>query len=273
MRTARATLIAATLFLAAPHNTLAAKLQPQNLKAWDTYVQLTEKRIDSELASTSAFLRTDFAKPDEASVIRNALKKGQVYVKKLNTPDHGGREIKVPDGMIHHWFGAIFVPNMKLEPLLSWIRKYDDHQRFFKEVEGSKLLSQNGETFKIFLRFVRTKVVTVRYNTEHTAVYHSHGPDKESSRSFTTKIAEVKDPGTSQEKEAAIGDDSGYLWRLNSYWRFKEQDGGVIVECESISLSRSIPFGLGWLIKGFVESLPQESLESTLTGIRDRIPK
>ena len=268
MKTVSVTLLAVILFLAAPHNTLAAKLQPQTLKAWDTYVQLTEKRIDSELASTSAFLRTDFAKPDEASAIRNALKKGQVYVKKLNTPDQGGREIKVPDGMIHHWFGAIFVPNMKLEPLLAWIQKYDDHQRFFKEVEGSKLLSQNGDTFKIFLRFVRTKVVTVRYNTEHTAVYHSHGPDKESSRSFTTKIAEVKDPGTSQEKEAAIGDDSGYLWRLNSYWRFKEQDGGVIVECESISLSRDVPAVLKWFVGGMVEGVARESLERTLASLK-----
>ena len=63
-----------------------------------------------------------------------------------------------------------------------------------------------------------------------------------------------------------MGDDSGFLWRLNSYWRFREQDGGVIVECESVSLSRGIPYGFGWLIGDYVESIPRESLESTLTS-------
>ena len=96
-------------------------------------------------------------------------------------------------------------------------------------------------------------------------------PGRASSRSFTTKIAEVENAGTRSEKELPLGVDGGYLWRLNSYWRFREQDGGVIVECESISLSRSIPFGLGWLIGRYIESVPKESLEDTLTSIRDGV--
>jgi hypothetical protein len=59
------------------------------------------------------------------------------------------------------------------------------------------------------------------------------------------------------------------MWRLNSYWRFLERDGGVVVECESVSLSRSIPYGLGWLVRQYVASVPRESLESVLTSIRD----
>ncbi len=46
---------------------------------------------------------------------------------------------------------------------------------------------------------------------------------------------------------------------------------GFFVECESISLRRSIPFGLGWLMEGYVESIPRESLENTLTSIRDGV--
>ena len=50
---------------------------------------------------------------------------------------------------------------------------------------------------------------------------------------------------------------------------------GGFVECEFISLSRSIPFGLGWLIKGYVkgyvESISRESLANTLTSIRDGV--
>jgi len=102
-------------------------------------------------------------------------------------------------------------------------------------------------------------------------VYRDNGPGRASSRSFTTKIAEIDNAGTPSEKELPIGNDSGFMWRLNSYWRFREQDGGVIVECESVSLSRQIPFGFGWLVGSYVESIPRESLESALTSIRDGV--
>ena len=249
----------------------AAKLKPETVTAWETYVRLTEKRIDSELDSPGGFLRTDRVRPAEAQAIRTAIRNGQTYIQKLSTMNDDGSAVRVPDGLIHHWFGSIFVPKVGLDSLLTWIQNYDQHHQYFKEVEQSKLLSKEGDTFKVFLRFVRKKVVTVHYNTNHTAIYRHHLGGQESSRSFTTRIAEVENAGSASEKEKPVGDDSGFLWRLNSYWRFKEQDGGVVIECESISLSRSIPFGLGWLIKRFVESVPQESMENTLLSIRDSI--
>jgi hypothetical protein len=253
--------IALGLLLFARGDAVAATLKPETVKAWETYVQLTEKRIAAELDNPSRFLRN----PE--------FRNGPLKIEKLKTTMPDGKEVRVPDGLIHHWFGSIFVPGMNVESLLKWVKDYDQHHRYFKEVEQSRLVSHNGDAFNIFLRFVRKKVVTVRYNTDHTVIYRHHGDGLESSRSFTTRIAELQNAGTAIEREKPAGDDSGYLWRLNSYWRFKEQNGGVIIECESISLSRSIPFGFGWLIKGFVESVPQESLESTLVSIRDGVLK
>ena len=261
------------VFIARPPDATAATLKPETVKAWETYVQLTERRIAGELDGTTGFLRTDQLNPAKASGIRNVLRNGEVYVEKLSTTAANGDDIRVPDGLIHHWFGSIFVPNVRLSTLLDWIQDYDQHHRYFKEVEQSKRVSRNGDTFQIFLRFVRKKVVTVHYNTDHTVVYRRHRTGEESSRSYTTRISEIENAGSATEKEKPIGDDSGFLWRLNSSWRFKEQDQGVVIECESISLSRSIPFGFGWLIKGFVESVPRESLESTLVSIRDGVRK
>ena len=175
--------------------------------------------------------------------------------------------------MIHHWIGQIFIPKMTLRTLRPWLQNYDRHADYFADVEKSKLLSRDGENFKIYLRLVRKKVITVRYNTEHSVVYRDHSPTRMSSRSIATKIAEIANAGTTTEKERTSDDDSGFMWRLNSYWRFEEVDGGVIVECESISLSRSIPFGFGWIVGSFVESVPQESLNSMLVGIRDGVQK
>ena len=249
----------------------AAVLQKKTLQSWETYVQLTEKRISTELQGNSGFLRMDFAKPAVSANIKSQLKAGNVYIERLTTLDAAGHEVHGDDGLIHHWYGAIFIPGIKVDPLLQWIQNYDQQAQYFKEVEKSKLLSRNGDTFRIYLRLVRKKVVTVHYNTEHTVVYQHNGPDRASSKSFSTKIAQIENAGSPSEKEETIGDDSGYMWRLNSYWRFREMDGGVVVECESVSLSRGIPFGFGWVIGSYVESIPRESLESTLTSLRDGV--
>ena len=103
-------------------------------------------------------------------------------------------------------------------------------------------MARDGESFKIFLRLVRKKVVTVHYNTEHSVVYRASSDARVSAEVSPPELRRFPMQGPA-EKEKPSADDSGFLWRLNSYWRFEETDGGVIVECESISLSRSIPFG------------------------------
>jgi hypothetical protein len=261
MRDSITVLIGLGLLLITRADASAATLKPNSVKAWEIYVQLTEKRIAAELDNPSRFLRN----PERRA--------GRLKIEKLNTTMPDGKEVKVPDGLIHHWSGSIFVPGVSVESLLKWVKDYDQHHRYFKEVEQSKLVSRSGDTFNIFLRFVRKKVVTVHYNTDHTVIYRHHADGQESSRSFTTRIAELQNAGTASEREKPSGEDSGFLWRLNSYWRFRGENGGVVIECESISLSRSIPFGFGWLVKGFVESVPQESLESTLISIRDGVLK
>ena len=70
-----------------------------------------------------------------------------------------------------------------------------------------------------------------------------------------------------------MGNDTGFLWRLNSYWRFEEADGGVYAQCEAISLSRDVPSLLGWMIKGFLEKFPKESMQNTLRGTKAAVMK
>ncbi|MBI3894647.1 MAG: hypothetical protein HY313_01820 [Acidobacteria bacterium] len=254
-------------------NLSAAELQRHTLSSWGTYVRFTEKRIATELDDGQKFLATDFLENNNASSVRDLLRRGQVSIRKMKALDAVGKEIQVKDGMIHHWVGSIFVPGIKLTSLLEWLQDYDHRAGRFPEVEESRLISRNGDTFQIFFRLRRKKIITVYYNTEHTAVYRHHDPLRASSRSFATKIAELDHPATPQEKEKPAGNDRGFLWRLNSYWRYQEQGGGVFIECESISLSRDIPFGLGWLIQGYVESVPRESLENTLLSIREGVKK
>ena len=84
-----------------------------------------------------------------------------------------------------------------------------------------------------------------------------------------TKIAQLEDAGTEKEREKTPGKDSGYLWRWHSYWRFQETPEGVVVECETISLSRSIPWAFRWLTNLITGDLPKDYLKRTLTAVHD----
>ena len=79
------------------------------------------------------------------------------------------------------------------------------------------------------------------------------------------RYAAANEPG---EREKPVGRDGGYLWRLNTYWRFLERDGGTYIQCESVTLTRDVPFGFGWLIGPFVNSIPRESLTFTMERTR-----
>jgi hypothetical protein len=251
----------------------AAELQPHTAARYEKYVRLTEDRINSELRRSkegSPFLVIDFNSGGQNGSIRESLKRGEIHIQKMHTLENQ-REIIVSDGMIHHWMGAIFVPGIQLAALQEWIRKYGEHDRYFSDVENSRLISRQGDSYKFFYRLKRKKVITVVYNSEHTATYLPISDKRIASKGVATRIAQLADPGTPTEKELPVGEDGGYLWRLNSYWRFEEQDGGVFVECETLSLSRDIPFGVGWLIRGLVESVPRESLINTLTSLREGV--
>jgi hypothetical protein len=266
-----------TIFLAMPLAALAAsaqiiptvELKPAALEAWTEYERLTEKRIAGELESSERFLVQDFLPDGEAARCRETLASGDVFIRKMETRNEEGKPIAVREGMIHHWFGSIFLPGVNLGKLLRWVQDYDQHAKYFDEVEESRLLQRDGDVFKTSLKLRRKKVITVQYRTEHVVEYRRHGDTRASSKSAATRIAQLENSGTPDEREKPPGRDSGFLWRLNSYWRFEQRDGGVVVSCESVSLSRAIPRGLEWLIGGYVESVPKESLEKTLRSIRE----
>jgi hypothetical protein len=161
--------------------------------------------------------------------------------------------------------GAVFIPGAKLQDVLAVLQDYDRHAEYYApDVERSKLESRDADHFRAFLRFRRHKVITVVLNTEHDVRYFRDSESQAHSRSSAVRIAQVENPGKGDEREKTPGDDDGFLWRMETWWRMVEVDGGVYVQSEVVSLTRDIPAGLGWLIGPFVTSIPKESLTFTL---------
>ena len=247
-----------------PESAHAAELHPRTIEAFNRYVSLTERRT----ASATPALWFDDRDEARRRRIEEDLRRGGLFIDRLDTRD-GSTRIEVPDGLIHHWLGLVFVPGATTAQAVALLQDYDRHATVYAPaVQRSTRLAHDGNRFRVFLRFYQKKVLTVVVNSEHDARFFEQAPGQVASRIVSTRINEVENPGTPQERELPEGRDGGYLWRLNSYWRFVERDGGVYVQCESITLTRGIPLGLGWLVGPFVTSIPRETLEFTLATTR-----
>ena len=250
----------------------ARELPRDRIEAWGEYVRLTETRIASELAAGDDFLVQDF-ESGGTDAARGPLLAGDLVVSRMTTLRADGDEVDVPGGMIHHWRGAILLPGVTLEEVLRDVMYPDASEDQQEDVLETRVLDRGEDWLDLYLKLERSKIVTATYNTEHRVEYTRHGDGRASSQTIATHVRELADAGTSREREKPEGDDRGFLWRLNSYWRYEEVDGGVLVECESLTLSRSIPFFIAPLVRPVVTGVAKESLDRTLTGLRDRMAR
>jgi hypothetical protein len=247
------------------------KLKTETRGAFERYVKLAEARNDGELKRGTDLLWIDGLPEEQRAEAYAALKRGEVKMQKLEILDNA-KPLPCPGGMIHHWTGVVFIPGAKLEDVLGVLEDYDRHSLYYApDVERSKIESREGDHFRVFLRFRRHKVITVVLNTEHEVQYFRDAPGKAHSRSSAVRIAEVENAGKSEEREKTPGDDDGFMWRMETWWRMEERDGGVYVQSEVASLTRDIPTGLGWMIKPFVTGIPKESLTFTLEATRKAV--
>ena len=98
-----------------------------------------------------------------------------------------------------------------------------------------------------------TKVtVTVVIDADYRVDYQAIGPSGCTRRAWPTNLYDVKSAGEPDEKRIPGDKSCGYLWRLNTYCSFEETAAGTIEQCESVSLTRGIPLGFGWIVGPFV---------------------
>ena len=161
-----------------------------------------------------------------------------------------------------------------VQNVLAVIQNYDNHKNVYKpEVIESRLIGRTDNEFQIYLRLLKKKVITVVLDTDHDVHYRPLNYGRWVCRSYTTRIAEVENAGRSDERVSKPDSGYGFLWRLYSYWRFDKHDDGVVVECRAISLTRDVPFGLGWAIEPIIQKLPKESLIKTLEATRQALQR
>jgi len=239
------------------------QLRRETLQAFENYIASVDEACEKELTCDAWSLWTDSDVQRTRDVHAGAI---------VVEPWRDGRShspFPVPHGLIHDLVGSAFIPGKAVQHVLRLIQDYDNHKNIYQpEVIDSKLLKHSGNDFQIYLRLVKKKIITVVLDTYHDVHYGSAGAKRAWCRSQTTKVLEVEDAGTPHETTSPPDCGFGFLWRLNSYWRFEAKDDGVFIECRAISLTRDIPLVLKLVIKPIVQSLPKESLENTLAATR-----
>ena len=239
------------LLLAAPAR-LAAQPTPEANAAFNSYIGRVEARLNAQHRSASGFLApVDFAR----------LRQGELIVAQLTT----GAGTELPGALLHDWYGTAFIPGGKAADFERVMKNFDAYPKVYSpQVLTAKVLEHDGDHFQATMRVQQKHVLTVVMDTAYDIRFGRLDAQRGYSTSRSTQIAEIDSPGTTHERVLGPGEEHGFLWRMNTYWSYEERDGGLYIQIESVSLSRSIPIGLGWAIGPFIESVPRDSLEFTL---------
>lgn len=238
---------------------ILAEPNPAALAGFNARVIEIETRLNDQHRSRGAFL--------EVRDFEGRLRQGDLIVEQL--PEH-----ELPGSLLHHWRGAAFVPGATAVDVEHLLRDFDAYpKRFTPEVLSAKVISRDGDRMQAWMRVRQKHVLTVVMDSTYDVEFGRLDARNGFSASRSTQVYEIAGAGTAQERVLSAKEEHGFLWRLNSYWTYAERDGGLYVQIESVSLSRSIPAGLGWAIRPFVESVPRESLEFTLRSAVNAVRK
>lgn len=238
----------------------STKLKPRTVREFDRYAQNVEQQLSARWKGQRSFLAISDVPSDRQSVMGGDL---------LIRPESADNPVHISDGLIHDWLGAVFIPNTTMQKVLGALQDFKRHEQIYPEVIKSRLLRREGNDLIGYWRLQRKQqLIPVAFDVEQEAHYRRIGPGKWICSSYSRKISEVDNPGSPDEKMLPPGEGQGFLWRLNAYWSLEAANDGVVAECRTLSLSRSIPAALSWAIKPFIQSLPRESLSSTLSNTR-----
>jgi hypothetical protein len=243
---------------------VVAEPSPAAVAAFNSYIGVVESRLAQQHRSQIGFLAGAPLIPRDEMRVR----RGELLVEKI-TPYPG---VDLPGAMLHHWRGTAFVAGAGAADFERLMRDFDAYPRCFSpQVVRAGVLGQQGNYVQASMRVRQRHVITVVMDTDYDVVFGRLDAQHGYSISRSTRIAEIEAAGTSAERALSSSQEHGFLWRQNTYWSYEERDGGLLIQIESVSLTRAVPTGLGWAIGPFVESVPRETLEFTLRAVSNAL--
>ena len=232
--------------LASTISAFTTQLQERTSRAYDAYLAEARQAFLSRIRTTGATV---------------AGREGVLTAR----PGREDGIIDVPGGLVHHWVGAAFIRGVTARKVVDVSCDYAGYSGIYKAIIASRLIEREGDTFRVLMRLKEGEAgVTAVLDVHSTVQYFYPSSQSAYALSNADQIREVRNAGESGERLLPAGQDSGFLWRANTFSRFTEQEGGVFVEMETLGLSRRFPIMLGWLIEPIARRLGRRSVETSL---------
>lgn len=237
-----------------------AEAPSQAVAAFDGYVRTVEARLAEGHRSPVGLLAGAAGTPEG----RARLRGGQVVIEEVKGPE-------IPGAMLHDWRGSAFAPGAKAADFEERLRNFDGYRQVFApQVLRAHTLAAVGDRVTGTMRVRQQHVITVVLDTTYDVRFGRLDAQDGWSAARSTQIREIEGAGTSHERAMRPEEEHGFLWRIDTYWTWQERDGGLYLQVESLSLTRGIPAGLGWIVGPFLQSVPREALEFTLKAASGR---
>jgi putative flippase GtrA len=244
------------LLVLLPTPVSAAGPSPEALRSWDRYVAALERARTSESTQQVPSWATD----DDArgGRVLAALKKGELDVSRRALSG-----VEVQDATLEHWQGSLLVRGVSIAQITHRLR-HPDHFPQPRDVLSLRVANRQESGHDLFLRLTRSLLITATYDTWHQVRHRVTSASRVDSTAVATRIEEIHQPGTPSETRIRLEDSRGFLWRMQSFWRFTAVPDGVIVTCESITLSRPVPLGLGLVSRPIITRVARESMTTAV---------
>jgi hypothetical protein len=249
------------------------ELSPATLRAYERYVSATELRIRAERAGAAAPFWID-RQPERVKMSAwQKLRRGEVIAEPLETRDNG-QKIDVPNGRVHHWVATTLLPGVQPDRVLEIVRDYDRYPQVFAPLmTRAKVIEKKGDRDVVALRTSIKKLISVVMDGDYVMEYARLGPTRVATTTVATNLHQVINEGRADERREPTDRTEGYLWRYRMYCTLEQRPEGLLDQCESLTLTRTVPGLVSWLVGGTVAAIPRDSLTLMLSGTKKALVK
>ena len=258
----RACIWASLLLMFLSSGARVADVKAETLKAWDDYLAAANAQMQQRMSAAHPFLLAD-EDPAHAAKLRN----GEILV--FPAAQHIPK--RVPSGLIHDWYGEVFIPDVTLLHVVQVLRGYERYKDVFKPVVvDSRIITSSESQDQFYMLLVNESLISkTALDIDYRSSYFRLGDRRGYKISQSTRIQELAGYGTDHQRMLPPDQGTGLIWRAFDITRFEERDGGTYIEVEEIVLSRDIPASLRWIVDPIVRRVSRGSVTTSLRQIRD----
>jgi hypothetical protein len=243
-----------------------AELKPETESQWEDYLVQAHELMMGRMQHNFLWL-------EESEQRLDRVRTGQIVV----APEQSKMPIGIDHGLVHHWIGAVFIPGVHVEDVITTVREYDQYAKIYTPtVTDAQVIERAADPAHASDHFILTMVNKSFFSKralecESTSDFARLDSFRWYSQSHTVRVQEWAHYGASNQHMLPPGQGTGFVWSASTMSRFEERDGGVYVEMEAIALSRDVPVAMREMVNPIIRRVSKSTLVTSLDETRKAV--